>query len=223
MSSIRENWQKGLPNELQIWEAWIAGESAGAEERALRLSSGRPFPWWAKPLIPGNPARLRVLDVGAGPVTALGPVWEDKLVTIVPVDPLATEYEQLLRDNNITPPVRTIYGVGETLSEQFQPDSFDFAYASNCLDQTIDPVGCHRQILTVLKPGCSLVSIHLANQGEEENYEGVYQWNFSINDGRLIIWNHSEQHDLFDECAGIARHTLEKDGQFIKMTLTRGA
>jgi ubiquinone/menaquinone biosynthesis C-methylase UbiE len=221
MNSIKKNWQKGLPNEARIWEDWLAGETGSAEERALRLSSDRPFPWWAKPLIPGSPKRIRALDVGAGPLTFLGTTWDDKVVTVVPIDPLATEYDQLLRKNGLTPPVRTIYGLAETLSEQFQPASFDFVYAGNCLDQTYDPIASHHEIFKVLKPNCSLISIHLANQGEDENYEGVYQWNFSIKEDRLIIWNHAQQHDLLDECPEIGHHHIEKDGQYIKLTLTK--
>ncbi|NDV61220.1 methyltransferase domain-containing protein [Puniceicoccales bacterium CK1056] len=223
MTSIKDNWQKGLPKELEIWGDWLSGETGDAEDRALRLSSNRPFPWWAKPLIPGQPGRIRVLDVGAGPLTVLGNVWDDKTVTIVPIDPLATEYDELLRKNGLTPPVRTIYGMAESLSEQFEAASFDFAYAGNCLDQTIDPIAAHREIFKVLRPNSSLISIHLANQGEEENYEGVYQWNFSLKESRLIVWNHSAQYDLLDECPEIGHHHFEKDGQYIKMTLTKGA
>jgi SAM-dependent methyltransferase len=223
MTSIRDNWQKGLPREVEMWGDWLAGLTGDAEDRALRLSSNRPFPWWAKPLIPGQPARLRVLDVGAGPLTSLGTVWDDKTVTIVPIDPLATEYDELLKENGLTPPVRTIYGMAETLSEQFEPASFDFAYAGNSLDQSIDPIKAHREIFKVLKPNCTLISIHLANQGEEENYEGVYQWNFSLKENRLIIWNHGAQHDLLNECPDIGHHHFEKEGQYIKMTMTKRA
>lgn len=223
MSSIKERWQKGLPQEVEVWKDWLAGTTGDAEDRALRLSSNRPFPWWAKPLIPGQPERIRALDVGAGPLTAIGTVWEGKTVSVVAIDPLATEYEELLRRNGLTPPVRTIYGLAESLGEQFQPASFDFAYAGNSLDQTVDPIAAHREIFKVLKPNCSLISIHLANQGEEESYEGVYQWNFSLKENRLIVWNHGAQFDLLDECPEIGHHHFEKDGPYIKMTLTKRA
>lgn len=221
MTDLKKNWKKGLPAEVEVWRDWLAGKTEDAEERALRLSSNRPFPWWAKPMIPGRPDRIRILDIGAGPLTSLGTVWDEKTVKIVPVDPLATEYEGLLREYGLTPPIRTIYGMAETLSDQFEENSFDFAYAGNSLDQTVDPIKAHREILKVLKPNCSLISMHPANQGEEEHYEGVYQWNFSMKEDRLVVWNHGAQFDLLDECRGISQHHFEKDGHYIKVTLTK--
>lgn len=219
--ATRHKWEAGLPDEVAFWEDWLAGKTRYAEDRALRLSSGRPFPWWAKPLIPGNPGRIRVLDVGAGPVTAMGDTWDRKTITVVPVDPLAKEYDAVLRKYAITPPVKTLYGLGESLVEQFGRESFDFAYACNCLDHAVDPVACYQQMLAVLKPGCSLVTFHEANEAEHQNYEGLHQWNFSVREGRLLVWNHEGEHDVVDQCPEAARFRLEGDRQYIKFTLTK--
>ena len=221
MTASREKWEQGLPHEMAFWEDWLAGRTQYAEDRALRLSSGRPFPWWAKRLIPGNPSRIRVLDVGAGPVTALGEVWNDKTITIVPVDPLAEAYSTVLDKYGLTPPVRTIHGLGETLVEQFGNENFDFAYACNCLDHSLDPVECYRQMLAVLKPGCSLVTFHEANEAEHQHYEGLHQWNFSVKESRLIVWNQDGQRDVVDECTDAASFDIEAERQYIKFTLTK--
>lgn len=221
MTASKAKWEQGLPHEIAFWEDWLAGRTQYAEDRALRLSSGRPFPWWAKPLIPGNPARIRVLDVGAGPVTALGDVWDDKSITIVPVDPLAEAYAKVLDKYGLTPPVRTRYGLGESLVEQFGQESFDFAYACNCLDHAVDPVECYRQMLAVLKPGCSLVTFHEANEAEHQHYEGLHQWNFSVRESRLVAWNHDGQWDVVNECPDATHFRIEGDRQYIKFTLTK--
>lgn len=221
MNSIKDKWQEGLPTEMAFWEDWLAGKTQYAEDRALRLSSGRPFPWWAKPLIPGNPSRLRVLDVGAGPVTALGDVWGDRTITIVPIDPLAEAYQTVLDKYGITPPVRTLHGLGESLMSQFGRESFDFAYACNCLDHAVDPVECYRQMLGVLKPGCSLVTFHEANEAEHQAYQGLHQWNFSVRDGRLIVWNKSGSQDVIEQCEEAAGFKLEGERQYIKFTVTK--
>jgi SAM-dependent methyltransferase len=221
MTASKEKWEQGLPHEIAFWEDWLAGRTQYAEDRALRLSSGRPFPWWAKPLIPGNPGRIRVLDVGAGPVTALGDVWDDRNITIVPIDPLAEAYAKVLDKYGLTPPVRTHYGLGESLVEQFGKESFDFAYACNCLDHAVDPVEYYRQMLAVLKPGCSLVTFHEANEAEHQHYEGLHQWNFSVRDARLVVWNHDGQWDVVDECADADHFRIEAERQYIKFTLTK--
>lgn len=221
MSSRREKWEAGLPHEIAFWEDWLAGKTRYAEDRALRLSSERPFPWWARPLIPGNPKRIRVLDVGAGPVTALGNVWDDRQITIVPVDPLAEAYDRVLAKHGLTPPTRTIKGMGENLVEQFGRGAFDFAYACNCLDHAVDPIECYRQMLAVLKPACSLVTFHEANEAEHQAYEGLHQWNFRVQDGRLVVWNREGEWDVVDACDDVESFDIEADRQYIKFTLTR--
>jgi SAM-dependent methyltransferase len=217
----QEKWEQGLPSEVAFWDDWLAGRTKYAEDRALRLSSGRAFPWWAKPLIPGDFNTVRVLDVGAGPVTALGDLWPGKTVHIVPVDPLADTYQGILDRYAIEAPVKTIHGVGEKLVSQFGRESFDFAYACNCLDHAIDPVECYRQMLGVLKPGCSLVTFHEANEGEHQNYEGLHQWNFSVEDNRLVVWNQHGKRDVVAECAEAASFLIEGDRNYIKFTMTK--
>jgi SAM-dependent methyltransferase len=217
----RDKWEQGLPEEVGFWENWLAGKTRYPEDRALRLSSKRRFPWWARDLIPGNPQRVRVLDVGAGPVTALGDVWEDKVITIVPVDPLAESYTKLLDHYGITPPTPTRYGLGESLVQQFGREGFDFAYACNCLDHALDPVACYQQMLAVLKPGCSLVTFHEANEAERQNYAGLHQWNFSVRNERLVVWNHESETDIVSACDQVGDFAIEGDRHYIKFTLTK--
>lgn len=217
----KDKWEQGLPSEVAFWDDWLAGRTKYAEDRALRLSSGRAFPWWAKLLLPDSLESVRVLDVGAGPVTALGDLWPGKTVEIVPVDPLAETYQALLDRYAIDPPVKTKFGVGEKLVEQFGPESFDFAYACNCLDHAIDPVECYNQMLAVLRPGCSLVTFHEANEGEHQNYEGLHQWNFSVEKDRLIVWNKQGQRDVFDLCDKAVSFKIEGDRKYIKFTMTK--
>ncbi|MGC9450139.1 MAG: class I SAM-dependent methyltransferase [Oceanipulchritudo sp.] len=221
MSGYRRQWEEGLRDEVAYWEDWLEGRTPYAEERALRLSSDRPFPWWAKPLIRGNPREFRVLDVGAGPVTDIGTRWGNKDITIVPVDPLAREFAELLRRHSVVPVIPTVHGLGEELVQAFGEASFDFAYACNSLDRSMDPVECYRQMIAVLKPGCSLVTLHEANQGEKQNYTGVHQWNFSLREDRLIVWNHNGAWDILDSCEHIANSRIQSEEGFIRLTLTR--
>lgn len=223
MSNLEATWQKGLPEEVAFWDDWLAGRTPYAEDRALRLSTGRPFPWWAKPLIPSTATEVHVLDVGAGPVTALGNHWPGRKVTIVPVDPLADAYAAVLKRYGITPPTPTLHGIGEQLLAQFGPQSFDFAYACNCLDHSIDPVTCYQQMLEVLKPGCALVTFHEANEAEHQHYHGLHQWNFSADNGRLIVWNPTSRRDLIEHLPLAQSFELIAERQYLKLTVVRSA
>ncbi len=215
--------EEGLRREAAFWERWLEGNIPDPEARALRLSYGRPFPWWAKPLVPVGASRLRVLDVGAGPVTTLGDAWGDRAITIVPVDPLAETYDRLLAKYGIVPPIRTIPGAGESLEEQFGRDCFDLAHASDSLDRAADPIECFRQMLAVLKPGCSLVTFHQANGGERHQYEPPHRWNFTVRQGRLIVWDPSVQRDVAALCQEAAHFRVATEGGVIQFTLTKRA
>lgn len=221
MSSVRERWEAGRAAEVSYWRDWLYGRTDQPEERALRLSDHRPFPWWAKPLVPGDRKQVRVLDLGAGPVSAMGNFWEGREVVLVPVDPLAGAYNEIMEEFGITPPVRTIQGFGEELVERFGEGQFDFAYASHSLDRCIEPMTCIRQMLKVLKPGASLHMVHHANEAEQHHYTGMLQWNFSLREHRLMLWNHGKQFDVLESCEGLARHHLEGNRRQIHLTLTK--
>ncbi|MEX0332214.1 MAG: methyltransferase domain-containing protein, partial [Puniceicoccaceae bacterium] len=210
-------------------EGVVCGEAGGGaqplagEPRPSGKTTTPPFPGGPNPRVPADLDAFRVLDVGAGPVTAMGDYWEGKDITIVPVDPLAEAYADLLQRYAITLPTPTIYGLGEELIEQFGKETFHFAYACNCLDHSMDPVECYRQMLGVLKPGCSLVTFHEANEAERQNYEGLHQWNFSVRESRLIVWNHNGHWDIVDHCPDAAHYHIEQDRHYIKFTLTKKA
>jgi SAM-dependent methyltransferase len=223
MDAASAKWEEGLPDEISLWEDWLDGHTENAEERAYRLSSNRPFPTWAKPLIPAQVKEFRVLDVGAGPVTAIGDVWRGRKITVVPIDPLAETFAQRMEEYAITLPNPTIYGIGEELEKQFGKDSFHLAYARNCLDRSMDPVECFRQVLAVLKPGCSFVTFHDSNEAERHNYEGLHQWNFSVKTSRLVVWNHSGDWDIMHHCPEADHYRIETDSGHIKFTLTKKA
>lgn len=216
-------WTEQLPDEVRFWRRWLEGNTEYAEDRAFRLSSNRPFPWWAKPLIRGNPDHVQVLDVGAGPLTSLGDLWEEKCVTITPIDPLAEAYDQLMAEYSVTPPIKTVYGSPMELVAQFGESSFDFVYASDSLDKSEDPIICYQQIMEVLKPGASLVTYHESNKAERHHYENVYQWNFSIKDNHLLAWNHSGQWDVVENLPNVGHSRVETDKHYIKFTVTRNS
>ena len=58
----------------------------------------------------------------------------------MPVDPLATHYDRLLRRFDIQPAARTIGAHGERLLRHFPRESFDIAFAVNSLDHSYDPL-----------------------------------------------------------------------------------
>lgn len=221
----KEKWESGLGEEVDFWERWLAGKTAYEDDRSLRLTPDRELPGWVIEELPADQAKVRILDVGAGPVAAFGNRWPGHEVELVPVDPLAEKFGEILAANDLTAPVPTIKGFGEKLVEQFGENSFDFAYACNCLDHSLDPVRCYQEMLRVLKPGRSLVTYHVANEAVHQNYEGLHQWNFEVRpvDGeeRVFAWNPQVATDLVAALEELGGWSVKDERGYIRLTLRK--
>lgn len=188
---LGEDWQKGTFSEVDFWRKALAdgGKAWGPEYLAERLDPNTPLQKDLCQILDPSLVKIRILDVGAGPLTNLGKLWGDRIIEITAVDPLAEEYDNLLTELIISPPVRTKKAFAESLTRAFAKDSFDLSYASNSLDHALDPLKAIREMLAVTKPGGHVYLWHFRNVGETEAYIGLHQWNFDVMDGDMIIGN----------------------------------
>jgi SAM-dependent methyltransferase len=185
---------RGRSSELAFWQAWLVG-APGTEEwagdRELRFAASTEL---RDPVLRAEVERLpqeslSILDVGSGPVTNAGFCHPRKRISLVPVDPLADEYDRMLRAAGLEPPVRTHRVAGERLLDHFGAGRFDIAYACNSLDHSADPLRIVENMVAVVRPGGVVLLRHAHREGEERRYEGLHQWNFDVVDGDLVIWN----------------------------------
>jgi SAM-dependent methyltransferase len=130
---------------------------------------------------------VRILDVGAGPLTHVGKRWEGRELQLFPVDPLAEEYKAIWKRLNLRPPVFTELADGEKLLESFPKNHFDLACAHNALDHAENPLLAIQQMFAVVKPGGYVYLMHFANEGVREGYKGEHQWNFNIKHGDVTL------------------------------------
>lgn len=221
--TARARWRRGLGDEVDFWSKWLGSRGLDwREDFRNRLDPALPLQPKLQDLI-GAPegATVRLLDVGAGPLTALGKVWPGRTIEISAVDPLADEYDRILDKHGIIPPVRTVKGEGERLTELFPRDHFDAAYAKNCLDHCYDPLAAIRRMLTVVKEGGIAQLEHATNEAEHENYTGLHQWNFCAEDGRFMIWRPGTRIDVETELAGNVDLTLRAHDTWIVVTIRK--
>jgi SAM-dependent methyltransferase len=191
-------WRTRHASEVDFWAGWLVGAPGTEEWKSDRDARLDPDTQIVDPLVHAeldrNPAEaISILDVGAGPVTKLGFRYPGKTLTIVAVDPLADEYERLLRDAGLDPPVRTIRVAGEALVEHFGRGRFDIAYATNALDHSADPFIIISNMVAVVRPGGVVVLRHKRNEGESARYWGLHQWNFDVVDNSLLLWNNAAE------------------------------
>jgi SAM-dependent methyltransferase len=194
-------WRSRTKSEVDFWAGWLngaPGTEQWADDRLLRLDPDTEI---RDPLVREELERLSaetisILDVGAGPLTRLGYRFPGKTLEVVAVDPLAGDYDRLLREAGLEPPVRTLPVAGEQLLEHFGTRRFDIAYASNALDHSADPLAIIANMVTLVRPGGAVLLRHKRNEGQSAGYGGLHQWNFDVVSERLVVWNDALEVDV---------------------------
>jgi SAM-dependent methyltransferase len=194
-------WVRALPEEIAYWRGYIRGRGAEyPDDFAYRLREDTLVqdrdPVLAETLTALGPKDLRLLDVGAGPLTNLGKRLPAKNLTIYPCDPLADVYGWLLQEADVRPPVSTLFADVENLSMYFPRDSFHAVHCANALDHSYDPLGGILEMLKVLHPRGFIHLGHFENEAEHEAYGGLHQWNLTERDGDFVLWNRREELSL---------------------------
>lgn len=194
-------WVQALPEEVAYWRGYIRSRGgAYPDDFAYRLRQDTLVqdrdPVLAETLTALGPKDLRLLDVGAGPLTNLGKQVPGKRLTIYPCDPLADAYGWLLQEAGVQPPVGTLFADVENLSMYFPRDSFHAVHCANALDHTYDPLGGILEMLKVLHPWGVIHLGHFENEAEHEGYGGLHQWNLTERDGDFVLWNRREEISL---------------------------
>ncbi len=98
-SSVKAKWKSGLKSETAFWEQVISGKvSDHAEDIQNRLNPVSELcptlAYQLRDIPPGS--TIKILDVGAGPLTALGKVLSGQNLLITAVDPLADKYRSII-------------------------------------------------------------------------------------------------------------------------------
>lgn len=206
-----DRWSTGLDEETEFWFRWLRDHGGQwGDDYELRTDPDSELQPHIRPYLTSEPdARLRILDVGSGPLTVLGKRWGDRTLEITAVDPLADRYAELYERVGLEPLVRPIAGEAEHVSELFPRDSFDLVYAQNCIDHGYDPLRSIKEMLTLVRPGCFLLLEHAIDEGEYMSYAGPHQWNFRTEDDRFVIWRPGLRVDAHSELERAAEIKLE--------------
>jgi SAM-dependent methyltransferase len=179
----KKKWEENLPEEVGWWERFITT----GKDFADRLNPNLPLQDFITSLLPKDQKHVQILDVGAGPLTIVGKKYLDYDIDLTAVDPLANEYDKLILKYGVNPPIKTGKVDAERLTEVFAENTFDLAYARNCLDHSYDPEKAIVEMIKVTKPGRYILLEHTANEGEHQSYSGLHQWNFSCRDNDFMI------------------------------------
>jgi SAM-dependent methyltransferase len=204
---VEDAWKGALASEVRFWERtfknWKQLTARFDPEQPLI----EPLDELATAMAPAG-STIKVVDVGAGPITCVGKKLPGYTVENTAVDALGDEYRVVLERADLKPPVWTEQCESERLTQKFGEDVFHLAYARNTLDHSYDPVRAIREMVRVVKPGGAVVLEHAPDEAEEERYLGLHQWNLRCEQGRFIVWRRDTRIDVANELTGIA--TLEQ-------------
>lgn len=201
-----ENWKQGLSHELLFWDHWM--ETRGGtwkEDFFFRCDPDAALQdYICAYLNAPEGANVRILDVGAGPLTLLGKKWNGRSVELIATDALAKEYDYLLEKHEIVPPVRTIPVKAEELDGHFPANHFDLVHAQNCIDHCEHPLKVIENMLKLARPGAFVLLYHAVREGEREGYEGLHQWDFYSRENMFFIDGMGKSMDVSHHFSGMA-------------------
>jgi SAM-dependent methyltransferase len=216
--STASRWKGGLASEIYFWDVYLGGAGRGWDKSfESRQDPNAPLQPYIAELLPPV-GDVSVLDVGAGPLTFLGKKIEGRKLHLTAVDPLADEYDALLRRHNIVPPVKTQRGAAERLTELFKADSFDLVYARNCLDHSCDPEQAILEMVAVARPNCCVFLEHRLNEADRRQHHGLHIWNLSANEkGELMLRSDDQSINVSEKHAELfsAQCVVREGGQWL--------
>lgn len=217
-----KNWEEGIEFEVGYWQRWLESKGHPYEEDYIKkMTPSRPMlPYLMEnqrlqSVYPdSNKTHVLLLDCGAGPLTHFGTVWGRRKVEVTAVDPLAKEYNNLIRAFNLTPPVWTQYAPVEDLEIFFPKDFFSIVTMSNALDHSVDPIQGIRQMLNVLRRGGPVVLFHHLNESVNEKGRGFHKWNIDHRRGDMILWNDHSSFNINELFRHFATVESSVDGDY---------
>jgi SAM-dependent methyltransferase len=208
------DWWNGSAVEVAFWDRWHStGGLQWPESFKQRQLPTRQFDvTLLQGLTYEDISSLKMLDVGAGPMTSLGPDFNGTRLDITACDPMAPVYSLIAAKYGLTPPVRTALAFVEDLTVFYEPNTFDFTNCRNSLDHSFDPLRGIEEMLMVTKIGGKIHLHHRANEAENEKYSGLHQWNFDFIDGHFVVWNKKARFDVSEMYGSHHDITVRKGG-----------
>lgn len=203
---------------LRFWQRWLQPDGPFPEARRERLQAGRPLPGWALEALPAKGSRVRILDVNAGPVTALGDSAPGHKVELVPIDELAWYFDLELEKHSLNPPTRTRHCAPEDVRVSFGEAAFDLIYSFNGLDHTADPLFIYRELLACLKPQGRLIAYMETTEEVDRLHREAHRYFHALRNGRIILRNKSRSWDLQDALVG-AEISGRLEGSLIRVEM----
>lgn len=148
--------------------------------------------------------KIKVLDIGSGPMSMLAHASQNNLIDLECSDPLADEYYILLNKYGfkINYPIHSC--PGETLTERFQEGSFDIIWIHNALDHSENPKVVFEQAVRLLKKSGYLLILGWSKEATAEGFLGLHQNDLFLENDHLMLSNRDTIKERIDDIPSIS-------------------
>lgn len=196
-----DSWRARSSEEVGFWEKWITSNGGAWPDGFKRKTNpDAPLANIAAEFLGdlGVPKgqNVKILDIGAGPLSYVGYKSDAWGIDLTVVDPLAEEYNRLLDEQGVTRVQRPEFGYFETAMAQFGTNQFDLVWCFNSLDHSLDPVLGLFNLLGVCKIGGGLLLSYHPNEADDGDYQGLHQWNLDLSNGDMIVSQKGQVYNL---------------------------
>lgn len=183
-----KNWVNGIPYEIAFWE--------GVYSNKMRIESLFRWSKYNKEIELFNfdvkkflsqKENSTIVDVGSGMSFCNGDKLDGKQLNVCYIDPLAPFFNKIIEKKKLELPKIT-FGFIEYLST-FVPNKVSLIIVQNALDHSKNPLKGILECIESLEIGGVLYLRHFRNEAETENYRGFHQYNISIENDDMIIWD----------------------------------
>jgi SAM-dependent methyltransferase len=224
--------------ELGGFNEWTGGDSQFSAPVLRLLSAAHcrgTYPVYAEPYLAalraashGGP--LKALDVGCGPISRLRWGSLNDELSVTGVDPLLDMYA-VVRERHGLSALREIRCAAEVCAgaeglSTLTPDAFDFAYCSNALDHTENPVAVVNTIAQVLRPGGILAIQVYTREGSREKWWQLHQFDMYVNDTDQFVCETRDGvvREIFpDGCGFVVRQFVVRNDEHTRLVAERVA
>jgi ubiquinone/menaquinone biosynthesis C-methylase UbiE len=200
---LKTKWEKGKSNTIYFYKKKLPWKNK-------ELNRERYLPDFFSRMI-GDKKDVKICELGAGMFCTIGSLWKTAKVKIYASDALSDEFNQILKEHNVTALTPLEKQDMENLT---YPDNFfDIVYCCNALDHCTNPLKAIKEMFRVAKPGGWIYLKHVINVGEHEKYAGLHMWNIDLGDNNeCIIWNQKEKFPLENFVPGFV-NTIDNDSE----------
>lgn len=213
-----DRWMKGISSELEYWDQYIATQGYGDTQDFLNYTAKE------RPFLLDDDLELsvsKVIDVGSGPFSLCGTISKNGIIDFTAVDLMAPIYKSVKARYNLETEVCPEFAILEKLASQFGVEQFDIVHISNALDHTYDPMEGIWQLLAICKVSGKVILQHHQNEAEAAKYDGLHQWNCTLQNGKFEIWNKEVVIDVAEELKGLVEITFERHAPMDKVIMRK--